>query len=241
MAFLMTKGLGETFAGFLLNSNALKIRNNPDREDGCFVLKSGRISPFFMNLGSLNEGWQLAELGAAYATRINEQFGENIDVVFGPAYKGIPLAVLTTEALYNEYGVKHTRYCSNRKEIKDHGDSGILLGSKLRDGEKVVIVEDVTTSGKSIDETIPILKAQADVEIVGMIVSFDRMEVAYEGANRTALEEISHKYGFKACAISSIKDVISLMKRNVCLDEETLEQFKDYYEKYGVPGKGVIE
>ena len=155
------------FIAFMLESEALRF--------GSFTLKSGRLSPFFMNAGAYVTGGQLRRLGMFYAEAIHEHYGEEIDVFFGPAYKGIPLAVAASMAFCERYG-KEVRYCANRKEEKDHGDTGILLGSPLRDGDRVVIIEDVTTSGKSIEETYPILRAQADVQIRGLMVSLDRME-----------------------------------------------------------------
>ena len=160
------------FIEFMVESKVLQF--------GDFTLKSGRKSPFFMNAGAYVTGTQLQKLGEYYAKAIYDNYGLDFDVLFGPAYKGIPLSVATTIAISRLYG-KDVRYCSNRKETKDHGDTGILLGSKLRDGDRVVIIEDVTTSGKSIEETFPILKAQADVEVKGLIVSLNRMEVGKGG------------------------------------------------------------
>ena len=162
------------FIEFMVESEVLKF--------GDFTLKSGRKSPFFMNAGAYVNGSQLRRLGEYYARAIHDHYGLDFDVLFGPAYKGIPLTVATTMAISELYG-KEIRYCSNRKEVKDHGDTGILLGSKLQDGDRVVIIEDVTTSGKSIEETYPILKAQADVEIKGLIVSLNRNERQHAGSN----------------------------------------------------------
>ena len=134
-----------------------------------------------MNAGAYVTGAQLKKLGEYYAKAIHEHYGDDFDVLFGPAYKGIPLSVATTIAFSELYG-KEIRYCSNRKEVKDHGDTGILLGSKIKDGDKVVIIEDVTTSGKSIEETFPIIKAQGDVEIIGLMVSLNRMERSFFGS-----------------------------------------------------------
>ena len=145
----------QEFVEFMVECKVLKF--------GDFTLKSGRKSPFFMNAGAYVTGTQLRKLGEYYARAIHDNFGLDFDVIFGPAYKGIPLAVTTAVAISELYG-KDVRYCSNRKEVKDHGDTGILLGSKLCDGDRVVMIEDVTTSGKSIEETYPIIKAQADVE-----------------------------------------------------------------------------
>ncbi len=169
----------QEFIEFMVESQVLKF--------GDFTLKSGRKSPFFMNAGAYVTGTQLRRLGEYYAKAIHDNYGLDFDVLFGPAYKGIPLSVATAMAISELYG-KDVRYCSNRKEVKDHGDTGILLGSKLKDGDRVVIIEDVTTSGKSIEETFPILKAQADVKICGLIVSLNRMERGK--GDKSALEEI---------------------------------------------------
>ena len=175
---------------------------------GDFTLKSGRKSPFFMNAGGYVTGSQLRRLGEYYARAIHDNYGLDFDVLFGPAYKGIPLAVATTMAISELYG-REIRYCSNRKEVKDHGDTGILLGSALKDGDRVVIIEDVTTSGKSIEETFPILKAQADVKIMGLMVSLNRMERGK--TDKSALAEIREKYGFEANAIVSMAEVVEYL------------------------------
>ena len=204
---------------------------------GDFTLKSGRKSPFFMNAGAYVTGTQLMRLGEYYATAIHENFGDDFDVLFGPAYKGIPLSVATVIAYAKLYG-KEIRYCSNRKEIKDHGDTGILLGSKIKDGDRVVIIEDVTTSGKSIEETFPILMAQGDVQIKGLMVSLNRMEVGL-GGKVSALDEIREKYGFEARAIVSMAEVVECLYNKSCqgkiLIDDTLKAAIDaYYNKYGV-------
>ncbi len=211
------------FIDFMLESQVLKF--------GSFTLKSGRLSPFFMNSGAYVTGLQLKRLGQFYAQAINERFGLDLDVVFGPAYKGIPLSVVTTMALQDLYGAE-VRYCSNRKEAKDHGDAGILLGSELHDGDRVLMVEDVTTSGKSIRETYPILKAAADVEVVGLMVSLDREEVGPSGSKR-ALEEVTDTFGFPACAIVTMSEVVEELTSRGALDDELSQAIKDYYAEYG--------
>ena len=217
------------FIEFLVVSDVLKF--------GDFTLKSGRKSPFFMNAGAYVTGSQLKKLGEYYAKAIHENYGDDFDVLFGPAYKGIPLSVVTAIAYSELYG-KEIRYCSNRKEAKDHGDAGILLGSKIKDGDKVVIIEDVTTSGKSIEETFPIIRAQGDVEIKGLMVSLNRMERGLT-SNASALDEIQSKYGFPANAIVSMADVVECLYNKECkgkvLIDDTLKSAIDaYYEEYGV-------
>lgn len=218
----------QEFIEFMVDSDVLKF--------GDFTLKSGRKSPFFMNAGAYVTGTQLRRLGEYYAKAIHDNYGLDFDVLFGPAYKGIPLTVATTMAISELYG-KDIRYCSNRKEVKDHGDTGILLGSKLKDGDRVVIIEDVTTSGKSIEETFPILKAQADVEIVGLMVSLNRMEKGLS-SDKSALCEIKEKYGFDANAIVSMVEVTEYLynrpyKGKVYIDDALKSAIDAYYEQYG--------
>ncbi len=198
---------------------------------GDFTLKSGRKSPFFMNAGAYVTGSQLKKLGEYYAKAIHEHYGDDFDVLFGPAYKGIPLGVATVIAFSNLYG-KEIRYCSNRKEEKDHGDAGILLGSKIKDGDKVVIIEDVTTSGKSIEETFPIIEAQGDVEILGLMVSLNRMEKGLT-SDKTAIDEIKEKYGFDANAIVSMDEVVEYLTAEGKLDDELKGRIDEYYKEYG--------
>ena len=219
----------QEFIEFMVESEVLKF--------GDFTLKSGRKSPFFMNAGAYVTGTQLRKLGEYYAKAIYDNYGLDFDVLFGPAYKGIPLTVATTMAISELYG-KDIRYCSNRKEVKDHGDTGILLGSKLKDGDCVVIIEDVTTSGKSIEETYPILKAQADVSIKGLIVSLNRNEKG-KGGEKTALEEIKDLYGFETAAIVSMPEVIECLYNQPCngkivIDDELKTRIDAYYAEYGV-------
>ena len=218
----------QEFIEFMVDSQVLKF--------GEFTLKSGRKSPFFMNAGAYVTGTQLRKLGEYYAKAIHDNYGLDFDVLFGPAYKGIPLSVATTMAISELYG-KDIRYCSNRKEVKDHGDTGILLGSKLKDGDRVVIIEDVTTSGKSIEETFPILKEQANVEIKGLMVSLNRMEVG-KGGEKSALDEIQEKYGFPAHAIVTMEEVVERLYNQECqgkivIDDSTKAAIDSYYEQYG--------
>ena len=216
------------FIEFMVESQVLKFCQ--------FTLKSGRKSPFFMNAGAYVTGSQLRRLGQYYARAIHDHYGEDFDVLFGPAYKGIPLSVAATMAFSELYG-RDIRYCSNRKEEKDHGDAGILLGSPIKDGDRVVIIEDVTTSGKSIEETLPILKAQGDVEIVGLMVSLNRMERGK--GDKSALEEIQELYGFKANAIVTMADVVECLYNRECLgqvviDDKLKADIDAYYAQYGV-------
>lgn len=217
----------QDFIEFMVDCQVLKF--------GDFTLKSGRKSPFFMNAGAYVTGAQLKRLGEYYAKAIHDQYGLEFDVLFGPAYKGIPLSVATTMAISELYG-KEVRYCSNRKEEKDHGDTGILLGSKLKDGDRVVIIEDVTTSGKSIEETFPILMSQGKVEIVGLMVSLNRMEKGK--GEKSALCEIKEKYGMDASAIVNMDEVVACLYnkpyRGINYIDDTCKAAIDaYYEMYG--------
>ena len=218
----------QEFIEFMVESDVLKF--------GDFTLKSGRKSPFFMNAGAYVTGSQLHRLGQFYARAIHDNFGLDFDVVFGPAYKGIPLSVITTMALSELYG-KEARYCSNRKEVKDHGDTGILLGSNLRDGDRVVIVEDVTTSGKSIEETHPILMQQANVEVVGLMVSLNRREVG-KGGEICALDEVRERYGFPTASFVDMAEVTEHLLNRECqgrvvIDDGVKAALDAYYDQYG--------
>ncbi len=219
----------QEFIEFMVDSNVLKF--------GDFTLKSGRKSPFFMNAGAYVTGRQLKKLGEYYAKAIHDRYGLEFDVLFGPAYKGIPLTVATTMAISDLYG-KDIRYCSNRKEVKDHGDTGILLGSKLKDGDRVMIIEDVTTSGKSIEETFPIIKEQANVSVVGLIVSLNRMEQGLT-STQSALNEIQQKYGFQTNAIVTMQEVVEYLynrpyQGRIYIDDTLKKAIDQYYEQYGV-------
>ena len=217
------------FIEFMVESDVLKF--------GEFTLKSGRKSPFFMNAGAYVTGSQLMRLGEYYAKAIHETYGDDFDVLFGPAYKGIPISVVTAVAFHNLYG-KEVRYCSDRKEEKDHGaDKGSFLGSKLKDGDRVVMIEDVTTSGQSMEETVPKVRGAADVTIVGLMVSLNRMEKGL-GGEKSALEEIREKYGFETNAIVTMEEVVEHLYNRTCqgrvvIDDTIKAAIDDYYKQYG--------
>lgn len=221
------------FVSFMVECGALKF--------GQFTLKSGRKSPFFMNAGVYTAGGDIARLGEYYARAIRGNFGNGFDVIFGPAYKGIPIAVAASIAWRALYG-EDKRWASNRKEAKDHGEEGIILGGPIKDGDKVVIVEDVTTSGKSIEETLPVIMAQGNVRIVGEVVSLDRMERAAEGTDggqMTALQTITARHGFPAAAIVTMKDVVSTLYTNgdkTLITESIKSSLNEYYAKWGAAG-----
>ena len=219
----------QEFIEFMVESDVLKF--------GEFTLKSGRKSPFFMNAGAYVTGSQLKKLGQYYAKAIHDTYGDDFDVLFGPAYKGIPLGVVTAIAYSDLYG-KEVRYCSDRKEEKDHGaDKGSFLGSKLKDGDRVIMIEDVTTSGKSMEETVPKVKGAADVTIVGLMVSLNRMEVGKDG-EKCALYGIKDLYGFDTAAIVTMEEVVECLYNKECngkvVIDDTLKAAIDaYYEQYG--------
>ncbi|MDP4177489.1 MAG: orotate phosphoribosyltransferase [Bacillota bacterium] len=203
---------------------------------GDFTTKSGRKTPFFVNTGNYKTGKQLSKLGEFYAKAIKENFGDDFNILFGPAYKGIPLSVTTAISLSNIYDI-NVGYCSNRKEVKDHGDTGILLGSKLKSGDKVIIIEDVTTAGTSIYETMPIIKSQGDVNVIGLIISVDRMEKGK--GSKSALTELNEQFGIKTCAIVTMEEVTAYLHNHevdgkVLINDEMKKRIEEYYEIYGV-------
>lgn len=217
----------QEFIEFMVDCSVLKF--------GDFTTKSGRKTPFFVNTGFYRTGGQLKKLGEYYAKAIHSCFGLEFDVLFGPAYKGIPLTVTTTMAISDLYG-RDIKYCSNRKEVKDHGDQGILLGSPIADGDKVLIIEDVTTAGTSIGETLPIIKAQGDVSVCGLVVSVDRMERGQ--GHKGALAEIEETYGFRTTAIVTMGEVVEHLYNKpyhgkVFIDETMKQAIDAYYEQYG--------
>lgn len=213
----------QEFVDFMLDAGVLKF--------GEFTLKSGRKSPFFMNAGGYDTGRLLRKLGEFYARAIHDAYGEDFDVLFGPAYKGIPLAVVTAEAFYDLYG-KEVRYCSDRKEDKDHGaDKGGFLGTKLKDGDRVVMIEDVTTSGKSMDETVPKVRSAANVDIVGLMVSLNRAERGK--GEQSALAEVSQKYGFPTRAIVTMPEAAQILQEKGVLDPSMIDAMRQYYAQYG--------
>ena len=217
----------EDFIHFMVDCGVLRF--------GDFVTKSGRQTPFFINTGNYQTGAQLRKLGGYYAMAINDAFGLDFDVLFGPAYKGIPLSVAASVALSEDFGTE-VRYCSNRKEIKDHGDTGALLGSKLADGDRVVMIEDVTTAGTSIRETLPLIRANGDIQVIGLVISVDRMERGQ--GTKSALKEIEETYGLKTAAIVTMQEVVACLYNRdyngrVVIDDEMKAAIDSYYQRYG--------
>ncbi len=215
------------FIEFMVDCGVLKF--------GDFTTKSGRKTPFFINAGFYRTGSQLRKLGEYYSKAIKERFGLDFDILFGPAYKGIPLSVTASMAI-SEFYEKEIGYCSNRKEVKDHGDKGILLGSPIKDKDRIIIIEDVTTAGTSIGETMPILKAQGDVDVIGLVVSVDRMEKGQ--GNKSALAEIEDTYGIKTTAIVTMEEVVEHLYNkpyngNIVIDDTLKTAIDMYYKQYG--------
>ena len=215
------------FIEFMVDCGVLKF--------GDFTTKSGRKTPFFINAGFYRTGSQLRKLGEYYSKAIKERFGLDFDILFGPAYKGIPLSVAASMAI-SEFHNKEIGYCSNRKEVKDHGDKGILLGSPIKDKDRIIIIEDVTTAGTSIGETMPILKAQGDVDVIGLVVSVDRMEKGQ--GSKSALAEIEETYGIKATSIVTMEEVVEHLYNkpyngNIIIDDTLKAAIDAYYKQYG--------
>ena len=211
------------FIKFMVESGVLTF--------GEFTLKSGRLSPYFMNSGNYKTGAQLARLGEFYAECIHDN-GIEFDTLFGPAYKGIPLAVSTAVALYSKFGID-VKYCFDRKEAKDHGEGGLIVGKQLTDGERVVIIEDVMTSGKALREVLPKLKAEANVTPAAMVIQADRMEKGLN-SDKSAVQEVSGEFGIKIYSIVNMNDIIEAIEQEVVPGKEYLEKMIEYRKVYGV-------
>lgn len=197
---------------------------------GDFTLKSGRKAPYFINTGNYKTGAQLAKLGGFYADCIKENNIE-AECLFGPAYKGIPLAASAAVALAQKYGMD-VNFCFDRKEVKDHGEGGLFVGKQPQSGEKVVIIEDVMTSGKALKEVYPKLKDAADVDITGMVITVDRMEKALD-SELTAVEQAYKEYGVKVYSIVNMNDIIAAIEDGVIAGAEYLDKMKEYRRQYG--------
>lgn len=213
----------QQFIKFMVENGVLKF--------GEFTLKSGRKAPYFINTGNYRSGAQLSKLGEYYAQCIIDN-GLEADTLIGPAYKGIPLAVTTAVSLYNKFG-KDFKYCFDRKEVKDHGEGGMFVGEQLKDGDKVIIIEDVMTSGKALRELLPKLEAAAKVEIAGMVISVDRMERGLE-SNLSAVQEVYKEFGVKVFSIVTMADIIATIEDGIIEGKGFLEKMKEYRKTYGV-------
>ena len=197
---------------------------------GEFTLKSGRIAPYFINCGNYRTGGQLRRLGEYYAACIHEN-NVPVETLFGPAYKGIPLAVAAATALSAKYD-QDVFYCFDRKEAKDHGEGGMFVGKTLTDGEKVVIIDDVMTSGKALRESMPKLMSAAKVDVTGMVITVDRQE---KGTGTTsAVQEVKAEFGVTVYPIVTMEDIIAAIRDEVIPGKEYLPQMLAYREQYGV-------
>lgn len=216
------------FIEFMVKSNVLTF--------GDFTAKSGRKTPYFVNTGNYKTGYQAARLGEFYADCIVKNGLDKVDALFGPAYKGIPLVVTTSIALSNKYGMD-INYCFNRKEAKDHGEGGSIVGYKLKDGDKIVIIEDVITAGTAISECVPMLREVADIDICGLVLSVDRME---RGKNDiSAVQEVQKLYGITTYPIVTSREIIDNIYNvnidgKVYIDDAMKAKMESYLEQYGV-------
>jgi orotate phosphoribosyltransferase len=211
------------FIEFMMESDVLRF--------GDFVTKSGRNTPYFVNTGNFRTGKQIATLGKFYAALIKENRGDNFDCMFGPAYKGIPLATAAAGALYNEYKIDKP-YFFNRKEEKDHGEGGSLVGYKPQDGDKVIIIEDVITAGTAVRETMPILKNAANVEVKDMFISVNRCEVG-QNPEKTTIMEVMEDFGINVHAIITVQDIYEYLKQDGSYGD-ILTKMKEYMDTYCV-------
>jgi len=201
---------------------------------GDFTTKSGRKSPYFINSGYYKTGQQAELLSTYYAALINERLKGSFDVLFGPAYKGIPLCTLTATALYRLYNID-AGYCFNRKEIKDHGDGGLFVGWQPKDGDSFLIVEDVISAGTSVREVYPLLKSAANVSITDMVISVDRMEMGYNGL--TAVEEVKKEFGITVHPLVTVFEIIEYLHNReiegrIYIDDEIKRKMVSYVEQY---------
>lgn len=211
----------QEFIRFLAECGVLKF--------GTFTLKSGRVAPYFLNAGEYKTGAQLKKLGGFYADCIREN-GLEADTLFGPAYKGIPLSVSASIALYEKYG-QDVGYCFDRKEVKDHGEGGMFVGKPLADGDRVVIIEDVMTSGKALKEVLPKLRGAANLTIAGMVITVDRMEKAL-GSEKSAVQQAYEEEGVKVYSIVNVLDIVAALEEGVIEGKEHVPAIREYLARY---------
>ncbi len=224
-------GYKEEFITFMVRSGVLTF--------GDFTTKSGRKTPYFVNTGNYKTGAQAALLGDYYAACIQDQAPDGIDCLFGPAYKGIPLAVTAAASLYRTYD-RDLPYCFNRKEAKDHGEGGSLVGYKVQDGDRVAIIEDVVTAGTAVRESLAFFEGLGkQVRVEHLFVSVDRMERGT--GDKTTLDELCDDYGIAVHPIVTVRDVIEYLHNRpidgqVVLDDHRREQMEAYLAQYGAKG-----
>jgi orotate phosphoribosyltransferase len=196
---------------------------------GDLITKSGRPTPYFVNFGQVRTGAQIAALAECYADGIMNLFGDGVDLLFGPAYKGIPLAVATAAALHHR-GIE-VGFAFDRKETKDHGEGGRIVGSQPRDGDRVVILEDVTTAGTSVRESVPLLRSTADIVLTGILVGVDRREHA-DDPTIAALDGLGHEFSTRVAALATIEDVAERLHGR-SIDSTDLARIREHLERYG--------
>ena len=211
----------KAFIEFMMRADVLRF--------GAFTTKSGRLSPYFVNTGNYKTGGQIRTLGSFYAQLVQDTIGEEFDAMFGPAYKGIPLVTTTAAALAADHGIDKP-YFFNRKEAKDHGEGGSLVGYQPKDGDRIIIIEDVITAGTAVRETLPILKAQADVKVEHMFISVNRSEIG-KVPGKTAIMEIYEEFGIQVHPIITVQDIHEYLKDRPEY-QEVLTLMEDYMEKY---------
>ena len=219
----------QEFIRFLADCGVLKF--------GTFRLKSGRIAPYFLNAGEYKTGAQIKRLGEFYAACIREN-DLDVQTLFGPAYKGVPLAISAAVAMYEKYG-RDVSFCFDRKEVKDHGEGGMFVGKQPQDGEKIVIIEDVMTSGKALKEVLPKLRGAANVNITGMVITVDRMEKAL-GSEKSAVQQAWDEEGVRVCSIVTIRDIIDALEEGIIEGREHVPAIRAYLQEYGANYGGCI-
>ena len=219
----------QEFIRFLADCGVLKF--------GTFRLKSGRIAPYFLNAGEYKTGAQIKRLGEFYAACIREN-DLDVQTLFGPAYKGVPLAISAVVAMYEKYG-RDVSFCFDRKEVKDHGEGGMFVGKQPQDGEKIVIIEDVMTSGKALKEVLPKLRGAANVNITGMVITVDRMEKAL-GSEKSAVQQAWDEEGVRVCSIVTIRDIIDALEEGIIEGKEHVPAIRTYLQEYGANYGGCI-
>ena len=219
----------QEFIRFLADCGVLKF--------GTFRLKSGRIAPYFLNAGEYKTGAQIKRLGEFYAACIREN-DLDVETLFGPAYKGVPPAISAAVAMYEKYG-RDVSFCFDRKEVKDHGEGGMFVGKQPQDGEKIVIIEDVMTSGKALKEVLPKLRGAANVNITGMVITVDRMEKAL-GSEKSAVQQAWAEEGVRVCSIVTIRDIIDALEEGIIEGKEHVPAIRAYLQEYGANYGGCI-
>jgi orotate phosphoribosyltransferase len=215
---------------FLISNGVLRF--------GEFLTKSGRQSPYFMNFGSISRGNQIKYLAEQYAHTIINSKAKNANIVFGPSYKGIPIAVTTSTILDMEHDNKSNStspvsFCFNRKEVKNRGEGGVLVGKNLASGDKVVIVEDVITAGTTLKEVVPLIRSIPGVEILGVVIAIDREEKINEQDKVTARTRLEAEYEIPIIPIMKITDILNLLKDSTHTDQVNINRAWQYLERYG--------